>query len=93
MIVLLSEIFPAKLAQMTDIDAWIQIACPRLSIDWGYAFDAPLLSPYEATVVLGVREWTEKNDYPMDFYSQDAAGAYAPNFGRGKQKVASTGIK
>ncbi len=46
--VLLSEIFPQKLALMdADVDAWVQIACPRLSIDWGLAFNKPLLSPYE----------------------------------------------
>ncbi|KAJ1931042.1 Diphthamide biosynthesis protein 1, partial [Linderina macrospora] len=28
--VLLSEIFPGKLAQFPDIDCWVQIACPRL---------------------------------------------------------------
>lgn len=27
-----------QLARFHDVDAWIQIACPRLSIDWGYAF-------------------------------------------------------
>ncbi|GMF65622.1 unnamed protein product [Phytophthora lilii] len=27
-----------QLARFKDVDAWIQIACPRLSIDWGYAF-------------------------------------------------------
>ncbi len=27
--------------------SWVQVACPRLSIDWGSAFDKPLLSPYE----------------------------------------------
>lgn len=27
--------------------SWVQIACPRLSIDWGAAFSKPLLSPYE----------------------------------------------
>ena len=27
--------------------SWVQVACPRLSIDWGYAFPKPLLSPYE----------------------------------------------
>lgn len=26
---------------------WVQIACPRLSVDWGTAFSRPLLSPYE----------------------------------------------
>ncbi|GAA6076576.1 2-(3-amino-3-carboxypropyl)histidine synthase subunit 1, partial [Tachysurus ichikawai] len=45
--VLLSEIFPSKLALMEDVDTWVQIACPRLSIDWGTAFSKPLLSPYE----------------------------------------------
>lgn len=33
--VLLSEIFPDKLALMKDVEAWVQVACPRLSIDWG----------------------------------------------------------
>uniref|UniRef100_A0A8C7QPC6 2-(3-amino-3-carboxypropyl)histidine synthase subunit 1 n=1 Tax=Oncorhynchus mykiss TaxID=8022 RepID=A0A8C7QPC6_ONCMY len=45
--VLLSEIFPSKLDLMAEVDAWVQIACPRLSIDWGTAFSKPLLSPYE----------------------------------------------
>jgi 2-(3-amino-3-carboxypropyl)histidine synthase len=69
-VVLLSEIFPAKLALFNDIDAWIQIACPRLSIDWGYAFATPLLSPYEAYVAYGSAEWKE-DSYPMDFYRKD----------------------
>jgi 2-(3-amino-3-carboxypropyl)histidine synthase len=92
-VVLLSEIFPLKLSQFKDIDAydassipflhthsrkqhtppewsrWVQVACPRLSIDWGTAFHVPLLSPYEAEVALGAQEW--KPVYPMDFYSKE----------------------
>ena len=34
-VLLLSEIFPSKLALFKEVGAWIQIACPRLSIDWG----------------------------------------------------------
>ena len=71
-ILLLSEIFPSKLELFKDVDAWIQIACPRLSIDWGYAFQKPLLNPYEAEVALGISEW--KQEYPMDYYSQDGLG-------------------
>jgi len=84
---LLSEIFPGKLAMMDDVEAWVQIACPRLSIDWGYAFARPLLSPYEALVALGVKEagWLVEEDgekgevrrkemYPMDFYSREGLG-------------------
>ena len=65
-ILLLSEIFPAKLNQFNNVDVWVQIACPRLSIDWGEAFRQPLLNTYEASVALGNVEW--KDVYPMDFY-------------------------
>ncbi|KAK3683072.1 Diphthamide biosynthesis protein 1 [Vermiconidia calcicola] len=61
---LLSEIFPGKLAMMPDVECWVQVACPRLSIDWGYAFPKPLLTPYEALVVLGGREggWERRKE-------------------------------
>lgn len=71
---LLSEIFPGKLALMADIECWVQVACPRLSIDWGYAFPRPLLTPYEALVTLGEREDWGKEVYPMDYYGKDGLG-------------------
>ncbi|KAI9804643.1 MAG: Diphthamide biosynthesis protein 1 [Piccolia ochrophora] len=75
--ILLSEIFPGKLAMMPDVECWVQIACPRLSIDWGYAFPRPLLTPYESLVALGVKEeWGVGNGgvYPMDFYAKEGLG-------------------
>lgn len=75
--ILLSEIFPGKLALMPDVECWVQIACPRLSIDWGYAFPRPLLTPYEALVALKARpDWEAESDgvYPMDFYAKDGLG-------------------
>ncbi|ODV98173.1 hypothetical protein PACTADRAFT_47977 [Pachysolen tannophilus NRRL Y-2460] len=75
--IILSEIFPQKLAMFDDIDAFVQVACPRLSIDWGYAFNKPLLTPYEAMVMLDADTmWNEKY-YPMDYYSKEG-------YGRGK---------
>ncbi|KAL3815956.1 hypothetical protein ACHAXA_003577 [Cyclostephanos tholiformis] len=63
-IVLLSEIFPKKLDSMSSgpggIRAWVQIACPRLSVDWGHHFSVPVLSPYELFVALG-----EVDDSPL----------------------------
>ena len=35
----------------------LQIACPRLSIDWGLSFASPILSPYEAAVALQEIPW------------------------------------
>ncbi|KXS12924.1 hypothetical protein M427DRAFT_46022 [Gonapodya prolifera JEL478] len=74
---LLSEIFPSKLA-LLPIDAFVQVACPRLSIDWGHQFSAPLLSPYEACVALGDVEMFG-DVYPMDFYGGEGAGPWTPN--------------
>ncbi|KAI0385422.1 putative diphthamide synthesis protein-domain-containing protein [Hypomontagnella monticulosa] len=72
---LLSEIFPGKLAMMSDVECWVQVACPRLSIDWGYAFPRPLLTPYEALVALGEREdWSKSGVYPMDYYAREGLG-------------------
>ncbi|KAG5654478.1 hypothetical protein H0H81_001977 [Sphagnurus paluster] len=78
--ILLSELSPAKLALFNPhISTFIQTACPRLSIDWGYAFERPLLSPYETAVAVGkAPSWMEgraekgseePRTYPMDFYS------------------------
>uniref|UniRef100_A0A182QRW7 2-(3-amino-3-carboxypropyl)histidine synthase subunit 1 n=1 Tax=Anopheles farauti TaxID=69004 RepID=A0A182QRW7_9DIPT len=78
-VILLSEIFPSKLALMEDIDAFVQVACPRLSIDWGTAFPKPLLTPYELSVVLGDAEWkipectAAKDDKPKPAPSLEVA--------------------
>lgn len=71
--IILSEIFPQKLAMFDHIDAFVQVACPRLSIDWGYAFTKPLLTPYEAMTLMGGDTWVEEY-YPMDYYKKDGYG-------------------
>lgn len=69
-VVLLSELSLPKLRRLTaggGIQAWVQVACPRLSIDWGEGFAAlgvPLLTPYEAYVAVGAVAW--RDVYPMD---------------------------
>eukprot|EP00760_Papus_ankaliazontas_P034052 PhM_4_TR6921/c0_g1_i1/m.80579/K07561/DPH1, dph2; 2-(3-amino-3-carboxypropyl)histidine synthase len=67
---LVSELSIPKVEMLgSHIEAAIQIACPRLSIDWGHHFPIPLLSPYEAEVALGVQEW--RPQYPMDHYARE----------------------
>ena len=87
--ILLSELSPAKLALFNPhISTFVQTSCPRLSIDWGYAFDKPLLSPYETAVAVGwAKGWvaeekdgherTEGGRYPMDFYAAGSPWAVA----------------
>lgn len=93
---LLSELSPQKLALLSEeqITTFVQTSCPRLSIDWGYAFTRPLLSPYEANVALGrIQGWSgmgsnesacsdatckDEGDYPMDFYADGSLGPWTP---------------
>ncbi|XP_014248416.1 2-(3-amino-3-carboxypropyl)histidine synthase subunit 1 [Cimex lectularius] len=91
-IVLLSEIYPDKLKMFKNVDSWIQIACPRLSIDWGSQFPTPLLSPWEAAVALGQTEWdaANKSGLLMDFYSNESLGPWTPNF---KKECCGKGCK
>jgi 2-(3-amino-3-carboxypropyl)histidine synthase len=35
---LMAELNPQKLACIKGIDCWVQVSCPRLSIDWGEEF-------------------------------------------------------
>uniref|UniRef100_A0A6I8NX73 2-(3-amino-3-carboxypropyl)histidine synthase subunit 1 n=1 Tax=Ornithorhynchus anatinus TaxID=9258 RepID=A0A6I8NX73_ORNAN len=74
---LLSEIFPGKLSLLPEVDVWVQVACPRLSIDWGTAFPKPLLTPYEASVALKDIPWQQP--YPMDFYAGSSLGPWTVN--------------
>ena len=92
--VLLSEVSPTKLALMPEVEAWAQVACPRLSIDWGEGFAVPTLTPYEALVALGEVDpwWTAEEGsadnpmagsdaYPMDYYAKDG-GAWSSTYHR-----------
>eukprot|EP01061_Rhynchopus_euleeides_P047721 TRINITY_DN9746_c0_g1_i2.p1 TRINITY_DN9746_c0_g1~~TRINITY_DN9746_c0_g1_i2.p1 ORF type:complete len:258 (+),score=72.30 TRINITY_DN9746_c0_g1_i2:173-946(+) len=68
-VVLLSEVFPSKLELFADITAWVQISCPRLSIDWGMHFKHPILTPFELEVCMGSA--VMPSVYPMDWYSKE----------------------
>ncbi|KAL1502381.1 hypothetical protein ABEB36_007528 [Hypothenemus hampei] len=79
-VILLSEIFPKKIDLFPKLEAFVQIACPRLSIDWGMAFTKPFLTPYELAVTIGDIEWhKEGKSYPMDFYANASLGPWTPN--------------
>jgi 2-(3-amino-3-carboxypropyl)histidine synthase len=75
--VLMSEIFPDKLRLFPQIDAWVQVACPRLSVDWGLAFDKPVLTPYEVSVCL--EQISYQDVYPTDYYAYDSLGPWTVN--------------
>ncbi len=55
----LREVTPSALMQFPVIDAFINTACPRLSLDDASSFHKPLLYLNEALVMLGEMKWEE----------------------------------
>lgn len=97
--VLMSEVSPRKLDLFEgQVEAWVQVACPRLSIDWGEGFAAPTLTPYEALVALGaVTGWWQEprgpsaaiGPYPMDYYAANG-GEWSSSYHRKQPQHAGT---
>lgn len=56
-ILALREITPDALMQFPSIDAFVNTACPRLSLDDATTFRKPVLTPREMLVALGKLPW------------------------------------
>ena len=93
---LISELSPARVALLpAAVDCFVQVACPRLSVDWGHEYGRPLLNTYEAEVALGSAQWLGGGGggaegglarYPMDYYA-DAGGEWTNYAEREKKRV------
>ena len=69
-IIMLNEITQNKIINYNKCECFIQIACPRLSIDWSDQFSMPMLTPYEILLALD-QEKIENGVYKMNNYSND----------------------
>jgi 2-(3-amino-3-carboxypropyl)histidine synthase len=56
------DITPDRLAPYRDIEAFVQTACPRISID-GFAFDRPVLSIPQAEGLVRLMEGRELGEF------------------------------
>jgi 2-(3-amino-3-carboxypropyl)histidine synthase len=56
------DITPERLAPHREIDAFIQTACPRISID-GFNFDRPVLSIPQADALVALIEGRERGEF------------------------------
>ena len=58
-IITMSELTPDKIMNFYNIDAFIELACPRIAIDDFAKYPKPLLTFKEALVALGEISWDE----------------------------------
>jgi len=53
------EVTPEALLEFPSVDAYVNTACPRLSLDDAVRFNRPILTVREALVVVGELSWEE----------------------------------
>ena len=58
-VITMSEITPEKIMNFYSIDAFIELACPRIAIDDFAKYSKPILTFKEALVALGEKSWDE----------------------------------
>jgi len=58
-VITMSELTPDKIMNFYNIDAFIELACPRIAIDDFAKYGKPILTFKEALVALGVKSWKE----------------------------------
>ncbi len=65
-LIALREITPDRLNAMTDIEAFVQTGCPRISVD-GYNFTKPVLSVPQTDALINLLEGKELS---ADFFER-----------------------
>ncbi len=53
------EVTPESLDSFVDLDAYVEIACPRISIDDRERYRKPILNPEEVMIALGKKQWED----------------------------------
>jgi 2-(3-amino-3-carboxypropyl)histidine synthase len=61
------ELIPELLESFTDLDGFVEVACPRISIDDQARLNKPLLNIEETLIAIGERSW---DDYAKTFTSE-----------------------
>ena len=54
-----AEVIPETLTSFTDLEAYVEISCPRISTDDQERYRKPMLNPEEVMIALGKKSWEE----------------------------------
>jgi len=59
MLICAAEVIPETLESFTDLEAYVEISCPRISTDDQERYRKPMLNPEEAMIALGKKSWED----------------------------------
>jgi 2-(3-amino-3-carboxypropyl)histidine synthase len=59
MLLCATEVIPETLESFTDLDAFVEVSCPRISTDDQERYHRPVLNPEEVMIALGKKRWED----------------------------------
>jgi 2-(3-amino-3-carboxypropyl)histidine synthase len=54
-----TEVIPETLESFTDLEAYVEVSCPRISTDDQERYRKPILNPEELMIALGKKSWED----------------------------------
>jgi 2-(3-amino-3-carboxypropyl)histidine synthase len=54
-----AEVIPESIESFTDLEAFVEISCPRISTDDQERYHKPILNPEEVMIALGKKKWED----------------------------------
>lgn len=54
-----SELIPESIESFSDLDGFVEVACPRIALDDRSRYHRPTLSPDEALIAIGKKSWEQ----------------------------------
>jgi 2-(3-amino-3-carboxypropyl)histidine synthase len=67
------ELRPESIESFTDLDGFVEVACPRISLDDRGSYRKPILNPDEALIAIGRKSWEDYGKYTEEAWNRASA--------------------
>jgi diphthamide synthase subunit DPH2 len=72
-----SELIPESLESFTDLEGFVEVACPRIGIDDRSRYHKPVVNLDEALIAIGKKSWEEYGKHTEETWDRTSAAADA----------------
>jgi len=72
-----SELIPESIESFTDLEGFVEVACPRVAIDDRSRYHKPVVNLDEALIAIGKKSWEEYGKHTEEIWNRTSAAADA----------------
>jgi len=71
------ELIPESIESFTDLDGFVEVACPRISVDDRSRYRKPVVNPDEALIAIGRKSWEDYGKHTEETWDRTSPAAHA----------------